>query len=176
MLNAASGRRADQVARRADLVGAVVERAEAARRGPVIVRPRPDSIGTSCSVISAPWPGGLGPMSWPTPSWRRPSAINVTPSTRSCVDRAAAVADIAGDVARDHRALREADQHIAGQRAAVVHVGHRLDRGAGALGAAVVVGHLLVGRERIVELRGVRNGEHLEPVGAELLPRSGWSR
>src|SRR6185436_11227446 len=66
------------------------------------------------------------------------------------VNRAAAVADVAGDVPGDHRPLREADQHIAGQRAAVVHVGDRLDRRPGALGATVVVGHLVVGGERVV--------------------------
>src|ERR1700755_2559412 len=35
-------------------------------RGPLIVKPNADSVGTSCSVISAPCPAGLGPMSWPT--------------------------------------------------------------------------------------------------------------
>ena len=109
-------------------------------------------------------------MSCPTPVLAAAVGDQRHTEHQILVDRAAAVADVAGEVAGDHRALREPDEHIAGQRAAVVHVGHRLDRGAGALGAAVVVGHLLVRRERIVELRGVGNRVDLDAVGAELRP------
>ncbi|SHX25202.1 Uncharacterised protein [Mycobacteroides abscessus subsp. abscessus] len=52
-------------------------------RGPVIFSPKESSTPRSPRVTSAPCPGGFGPGDCPTPSWRRPSAINVTPSTRS---------------------------------------------------------------------------------------------
>ena len=84
------------------------------------------------------------------------------------VHRPAAVADVTGDVPGDDGALGEPDQHVTGQRAPVVHVRHRPDRRLGALGAAVVVRHLRIRGQRIVELRGVGNGEHLEAVRAEL--------
>jgi aconitate hydratase 2/2-methylisocitrate dehydratase len=85
------------------------------------------------------------------------------------VDRPAAVADVAGQVTGDHRALGEAHQDVTGQRAAVVHVGHRPHGGGGALFAGFVVGHLLVRRERIVELGGVGDGVDLDPVTTEFL-------
>ena len=147
MLNACCGAAQIRSPARADLVGPVVQRTEATRAARrVIVRPSADSVGTSCRVISAPCPGGLGPMSCPTPVLAAAVGDQRHTEHQVLVHRSAPVADIAGDIAGDHRALREADQHVAGQRAPVVHVGERLDRGPGALGAAVVVGHLLVRR------------------------------
>ena len=108
-------------------------------------------------------------MSWPTAVCRATVGDQRHAEHQVGVDRTAPVADIAGHIACDHRALREPDEHIARQRASVVHVRHRLDRVAGALGTAVVVVHLAVGRQRIVELRGVGNGVHLQPISPELL-------
>ena len=84
------------------------------------------------------------------------------------VDRAASISDIAGQVSGDDRTLREPDQYVTGQRTAVVHRGHRRHRGTGALGAAVVVGHLPVRRQWIMELGGVGNCVDLDPVASEL--------
>ena len=141
-------------------------------RGPVIVKPSVDSTGTSCRMISAPSPGGLGPMSWPTPCWRRPSAINVTPSTRSSSTGPRPLPMSLAMSPAITAPCEKPDQHVAGQRALGVHVRHRLDRRAGALGPAVVVGDLRVAAQRVVELRGVGNGVRLDPAGVELLARS----
>ena len=175
--NASCGRGADQVARAADLVGAVVERAEAAGARARHRQAQPDSIGTSCSVISAPCPGGFGPdvLADARPGGgRRRSTSHRAPDPASTGPRPLPMSLAMSPAIT--APCEKPTMHVAGQRAAVVHVGDGLDRGAGALGAAVVVGHLLVGRERIVELRRVRNGVLRQPVGAELPREAGWSR
>ncbi len=149
----ADGRIADQVAGGADLVGAVVEFAEAA--GPRAGHGQPHA-GQERHLRQGDLralAGRVGPDMLADAGLAAAVGDQRHTEHQVLVDRAPAVADVTGDVTGDHRALGEADQYIAGQRALLRH------RGQGGLGrpvalvAAGVVADLVVLGERIVELR-----------------------